>query len=153
MSAQSFGWARRGAVVLVLAASGALAACEQGSVSARSASLPASVGCTDAAALRQRAGDDRRRSADLKSDQAKIDTANQAAFLASLATIADLKCKVTAAGTADVDAALKRTLDSAHKATSTRGFYERSSGWTDANFMASEVIALLAQRIPNSASR
>lgn len=153
MPAQSFGWSRRVAVVVALAGSGALAACEQGSASARSASLPVSVGCADAADLRQRAGDDRRRSANLKSDQGKIDTANQAAFLASLATIADLKCKVTAAGTADVDAALKRALDAAHKATSTRSFYERSNGWTAANFMASEVIALLVQRIPAGPAR
>lgn len=129
---------------------GAVAACEQG---ARAADppLPSTVTCADAAELRQRASIDRRRSADLKSDQEKVDTANRAAFLASLATVADLKCKVTLAEAAIVDDALKRTLDAAHKATSTRSFYERSNAWSEANFMATEVIALLIQRIPGAA--
>jgi hypothetical protein len=140
------------AALLILLGIGAVAACEQGPRAA-APPLPSTVNCTDAADLRQRGSIDRRRSAELTSDQEKVDTANRAVFLASLATIADLKCKVTAADATEADVALQRTLDAARKATSTRGFYERSNAWTEANFTATEVIALLVKRIPNSTSK
>jgi hypothetical protein len=105
------------AAVVMFVALPALTACARQHVSAHSAAslLPpaTAVGCTDAPQLRQRALDDRRQSADLKSDQEKADTANRANFFASLATIAALKCKVTAV---EADEALIRALDAAQKA-------------------------------------
>jgi len=112
--------------------------------------VPTEVRCADAAQLRQGAADDRRRGAALKSDQQRISADNRANFFASLAVIADLKCKVTVV---EADEALRPALDAARKAETARGFYEAAHLWNHATFTASEVASLLTQRLPGGPSR
>jgi hypothetical protein len=57
--------------------------------------LPATVNCEDAAQLLDRATRNRRSIRERSSDQEKIDLANRARFIATLATSADLRCKVS----------------------------------------------------------
>jgi len=132
----------------------ALTACGSGCVGAGStvsqSPLPTSVSCTDASQLRQRALDDRLHVAELKSDQEKTSAGNRANFFASLAVIASLKCKVTVAA---ADEGLNKALDAARKAADTSSFYDRTKGWSDANFLASEAIALLVQQVPSQPSK
>jgi hypothetical protein len=111
--------------------------------------LPSAVSCTDAAQLRRRASDDRRRSAATSSDHEKIDTGNRAGFFASLAIVADLKCKVTLP---EADAALEPAFEAARAAQNSHSMYERAQKWSDASFIATEVIALLLQKLPASPS-
>ena len=106
---------------------------------------PAAVGCTDAARLKQRSIDDRRRSDELKSDHERIYIGNRAAFFASLAIVAELTCVVTLA---DAEASLTPALEAARKAESTRSMYERAFRWSEANFIASQVIARQIQQLP-----
>jgi hypothetical protein len=107
--------------------------------------VPAAVNCTDAPQLRQRALDDRRLSGQSSSDQDKINVGNRARFLASLAIVAELKCKVTLAA---ADDALQPALDAARKAQETPSFYERTVLWGEADFMATQVVAMLVQQLP-----
>lgn len=111
---------------------------------------PTAVACADAPQLRQRAVDDRRQAGELKSDQDKVYIGSRANFFASLAIIADLKCKVVLP---EADEALKPAFEAARKAESTRSFYERAIRWGEADFKASEVIALLVQRLPATPSK
>lgn len=110
---------------------------------------PTAVSCTDAPQLRQRAIDDRRQRAELDSDHERIYIGNRANFFASLAIVADLKCKVTLA---EVDEALKPAFEAARKAEATRSMYERALSWGEADFIATQVIALLVRQLPGPAS-
>ncbi len=126
-----------------------LAACGSGNEVAKDqpppSSAPTAVTCTDAPKLRQRAVDDRRRSDELTSDQEKIYVGNRASFFASLAIIADLKCRLTLA---EADEALKPAFEAARKAENTSSMYERAIRWGEASFMATQAAALLIQRLP-----
>jgi hypothetical protein len=136
-----------GAVALVVAC----AACGDGTEVGRdSPPAPTAVNCADAAGLRQRAVDDRGRSEESKSDQERISIGNRANFLASLAIIADLKCKVTLAA---ADEALKPAFDAARKAETSNSMYERAFRWGQADFIAAQVIAVLIQQLPAAASK
>src|SRR5688572_5120717 len=86
---------------------------------AHASPAPSSVNCADAAQLRQRALDDRRLNDETNSDQEKIVSGNRAIFYASLATVADLKCKVTLP---EADEALTPAFDAARKAEATNSF-------------------------------
>lgn len=135
-------------VPLGFAAGVALSACDSGN-EARAASapppLPTTVNCADAPQLRQRSADGRRRLDELTSDQEKISVGNRARFQASLAIIADLKCKVSAA---EADDALKPALEAARTAEASRSFYEGAVLWGEADFAATQVIALLIRQLP-----
>lgn len=100
---------------------------------ARASPAPTAVSCTDAPQLRQRAVDDRRLSDELKSDHERIYIGNRASFFASLAIIADLKCRVTLA---EADEALKPAFEAARKAEATRSMHERAFAWGKADFIA-----------------
>jgi len=100
--------------------------------------------------LRQRAVDDRRQSDELRSDHERIYVGNRAGFFASLAIIADLKCKVTPA---EADEALKPAFEAARKAEDTSSMYEMAFRWGEADFMATQVIALLVQQLPAPPSK
>ena len=132
----------------------AVAACcgaDQGvSASARSAPAPTAVSCADASDLRQRALDDRRQREETRSDQERIVAGSRATFFASLATIADLKCKVTLA---EADDALKPAFDAARKAEATSSFYERAAQWGEANYFAAQVVPMLTKELSAGPSR
>jgi hypothetical protein len=108
------------------------------------------VNCADAAQLRQRALDDRRRSDETNSDQEKIVSGNRATFYASLAIIADLKCQMTLP---EADEALQPAFDAARKAESTHSFYESAVWWGEAGFIATQVIPMLMKPVPAPASK
>ena len=110
------------------------------------APLPATVTCEDAGQLRDRATRDRDTSRTRSSDQAKVDLANRARFLAALATIADLKCKVPLP---DVDDILRRALDAGRDAEDARSFYARTLKWQEANFIADEAVDLMIKQLPS----
>jgi hypothetical protein len=112
--------------------------------------VPTSVGCQDAAQFRQRANDDRRDGARLKSDQGKVSTASRANFFASLAIVAELKCKVTLA---EADEAVRAALDTARKAEGARSFYDVVYLWGDADFKATEAASLLIRQLTASSSK
>jgi hypothetical protein len=131
------------ALTLVLATV-SLSACGT-AVSPAVSVTPTTVGCTDAARLKQQSIDDRRRSDELKSDHERIYIGNRAGFFASLAIVADLTCLVTLA---DAEASLTPALEAARKAETTRSMYERAFRWSEANFIASQVIAKQIQRLP-----
>src|SRR5688572_10454989 len=65
---------------------------------------PTLVNCGDAAELGETALEGRRQRDETSSDQEKVVASNRATYFASLAIIADLKCKVTLP---DADEALK----------------------------------------------
>ena len=129
---------------LVLATLVTATACTRTGANARPTSVPQSVACADASPLRQRAVDDRRKSEASKSDHEKIAVGSRASFFASLATTADLKCKVALA---EADEALKPALEAARKAEATSSTYERAQRWNEATFIATEVMALQIQRL------
>jgi hypothetical protein len=114
------------------------------------ATLPATVKCEDAGQLRDRATQHRRSSRERSSDQEKVDLANRARFIATLATIADLRCKVTLS---DADEILRRVLDAARDAESTGSFYERTLKWQDAGLIADEAVGLMINRLPSPAAK
>jgi hypothetical protein len=132
----------------------AIAACDAankgGSDSARPSPAPTAVNCADAPHLRERALDDRRRSDKTNSNQEKIVTGSRATFYASLAIIADLKCKVTLA---EADEALKPAFEAARKAEATRSFYERALQWGEAGFIATQVVPMLMKQLPAPSSK
>ena len=109
--------------------------------------VPTAVSCGDASQLRQHAVDERRRRAGQTSDQEKITIGSRASFLASLAIIAELKCRVTGS---NVDEVLKPAFAAAHKAEESDSFYERAVGWGDANAIATDAITVLTQQLPAS---
>lgn len=126
----------------------ALTACDGGNTTSDyppASPAPTAVSCADAPQLRQRAVDDRRQSDELDSDHERIYVGNRANFFASLAIIADLKCKVTLA---EADEALKPALEAARKAETTSSMYERASRWGEADFIAAQVITVLIQLLP-----
>ncbi len=114
------------------------------------ASLPATVNCEDSAQLRERAARDRRSSSERSSDQEKIDLASRARFVATLATIADLRCKVPLA---DAEEILRRALDAARGAEATASFYARTLKWQEAGLIADEAVALMIKGLPNPAAK
>ena len=130
---------------LALAAVVTLTACARTGFKPPSTVVPATVGCTDASQLRQRAVDDRRKSGASKSDHDKIVLGNRAGFFASLANIADLKCKVTISG---ADEVLKPGFAAARQAEVSRSTYERAQRWSEAAFIATEVVSQLIQQLP-----
>jgi len=148
MTRANCGGMRLLAVASTLVGVMSLAACEStneiASASARSVPAPTAVNCGDAPQLKQRALDDRRQSDETNSDQEKIVTRNRAVFYASLAIIADLKCRVTLA---EADDALKPAFDAARKAEATRSFYERAEHWGEAGFVATQAIPMLLQQL------
>ena len=108
--------------------------------------IPSTVGCTDASQLRQRSIDDRRQGQALSSDQAKLSVGNRAGFFASLAIIADLKCKgVTLA---QADEALNLALEAARSAANSSSFYRSALHWGEANYLVTQVAATLVDRLP-----
>ena len=111
---------------------------------------PTSVSCADAPQLKQQAVDDRRRSAGRSSDHEKIYIGTRANFFASLAILADLKCKVTLA---EADEALKPAFEAARKAEGTSSMYERALRWGEADFIAAQVAQLLIQQLPIPSSK
>ena len=106
--------------------------------------MPTVVNCGDAAHLRQRAADDRRRVDESRSDHERISIGSRANFLASLAVIADLKCKVSSAG---ADEALKPAFEAAQRAETNKSVYEKTRGFAEADFMAHQVIDSLIQQV------
>lgn len=130
---------------LTLAALVTLTACARTGANPPSTTVPTAVSCMDAPQLRQRATEDRRKSDTSKSDHDKIVMGNRAGFFASLANIADLKCKVKIP---EADEALKPAFEAARKAEVSRSTYERAQRWSEAAFIASEVTALQIQQLP-----
>jgi hypothetical protein len=114
------------------------------------APLPATVNCEDAAQLREQAARDRHSSSERRSDQDKIDLASRARFVATLATIADLRCKVPLA---EADESLRRALDAARAAEGAGSFYARTLKWQEAGFIADEAVGLMIKRLPNPAAK
>lgn len=114
------------------------------SASAGAAPAPTAVSCGDASALRQQALDARRQREETNSDQTRVVAGNRATFFASLATIAELKCKVTLP---EADEALKPAFDAARKAEATHSFYERAVHWSEASYIAAQAVPLLTQRL------
>ncbi|HET7155153.1 MAG TPA: hypothetical protein VFI87_07280 [Hyphomicrobiaceae bacterium] len=112
--------------------------------------VPTAVSCMDAPQLRQRAVGDRREIEKLKSDQARVVNGSRAGFLASLAIIADLKCRVISA---DADEALRPAFEAARRAEASDSFYERARMWGEASFIATQVIALLIRDLPAAPSK
>ena len=72
--------------------------------------------------------------------------ASRARFIATLATIADLRCKVSLT---DADEILPRALDAARAAEKTRSFYARTLKWQEADRIADEAVALMIKRLPS----
>jgi hypothetical protein len=137
---------------LITAALLVLVACEAGddSTSDIDASLPlTSVVCTDAPQLRQWSRDYRSQSDDVASDQRTITIGERANFFASLAIIADLKCRTTVV---EADEALASALEAARKAQDAPNFYTTAVSWGRANFAAAQVIDLLVQNLPAPAA-
>ena len=132
------------ALTLVLATTVSLSACGN-AISPAVSLTPTAVSCTDAARLKQQSIDDRRRADELKSDHERIYIGNRAGFFASLAIVADLTCLVTVP---NADTALSPALEAARKAEASRSMYERAFRWSEANFMASQVIARQIQQLP-----
>jgi hypothetical protein len=114
------------------------------------APLPATVNCEDAAQLRDRATRDRRSIRERSSDQEKIDLANRARFIATLATSADLRCKVSLS---DADEILRRALDAARDAENTGSFYARTLKWQEAGLIADEAVGRMIKRLPSPTAK
>ena len=106
--------------------------------------IPTAVNCGDAQQLNERARDDRRRALASSSDQERIYVGNRASFFASMATVADLKCRHTSAA---IDEALKPALEAARKAEASSSFYQRAVLWEEANFVVTQVTATLTQQL------
>jgi hypothetical protein len=98
----------------------------------------------DAPQLRQRAAEDRRRVDQSRSDHERISAGSRANFLATLAVIADLKCRVPHAEAEEV---LKLALAAARKAGATDSVYEKTRGFNEATFAATRAVELLTERL------
>ncbi len=133
-----------GFLVVSLAGLVAMTACDGAKSDSDYTPAPTAVNCADAPRLRQRALDDRGRSIETSSDQEKIVAGNRATFHASLAIIADLKCRVTLA---EADEALKPAFDAARKAEATSSFYERAVYWSEAGFIATQVVPMFLKQL------
>jgi hypothetical protein len=102
------------------------------------------VACGDAPALRDRALEHRRHGEVVTSDQERIVLGSRAALLASLATIADLRCVVTSAEADETMGPLFAAILTADGASS---FYQRTAALTDANFRATQAIEFLVREL------
>ena len=137
-------------LVLVLPILTSIAGCDgaqqlSGGISESSSSaIPTSVQCGNGGQLRQGAANDRRRVDESRSDHERISIGSRANFLASLAVIADLKCKVSSP---DVDDMLKPALEAARKADANTSVYERTRGFAGADFTAHQVIDSLVRQV------
>lgn len=109
------------------------------------APLPTAVNCTDASRLKVDASGARRHIAVQTGDRAKIISGNRAKFIASLAVIAELRCKTSAR---EVDGLLQKALEIGRAAEANRSEYEAARGWTEADLLAAEAIALLISQLP-----
>ena len=107
--------------------------------------IPAAIVCADNATLRQQAAEDRRRSEAATSDQQKILLGSRANFVASLGLIAELNCR----GIRAADDALKSVLDAARSADSAKSFYQRARQWSEAGFLATQLVQTLLQQLPS----
>ena len=110
-------------------------------------SVPTAVNCADAPMLTQRAAEDRHGMGDVRSDQEKLLIGSRANFVAALALLAELKCRVVPR---DADDALKPALEAARMADATDGFYEKAHWWSEAGFIATQVVRGLIQQLPAS---
>jgi hypothetical protein len=138
-------------LLLISAALFVTAACTQGeAVGASVPPLPTTVSCAEAPRLKQDAANARRGTGAVTGDRAQIINGNRAKFLASLAAIAQLKCKANAA---EVDALLGKALEVGHVAGTTNSQYEAAQRWTEADLIATDAIALLISQLPASTSR
>jgi hypothetical protein len=137
---------------LVQAALVAVVGCGSGekATSARADPVPTAVSCTDAPQLKQRALDDRRLSGEQKGDRAKIIIGSRAKFLASLAIVADLKCRINVA---EADALLGKALDAVRAAETPSSEYEAAIRWVEADLIVADAVALLISRLPAPLSR
>jgi hypothetical protein len=134
-------------LLLISAALFAAAACAPAgeATGTSSAPLPTTVNCGDASTLKAQAADARRDIAEQKGDRAKIIKGNRAKFLASLAVVAELRCKASAG---EVAALLEKALEVGRVAETTRSEYEAAREWTEADLVATEAITLLASQLP-----
>jgi hypothetical protein len=82
-------------------------------------------------------------------DRAKI-SGNRARFLASLAVVAELRCKVPAR---EVDGLLQKALELGRVAEATQSEYAAARRWTEADLVAAEAIALRVSQLPAPPSR
>ena len=144
-------------LLLVLAVPTSIAGCDGThtaslEIAAESASsaIPTGVTCGNAPELRQRAANDRSRVGASRSDHERISVGSRANFLATLAVIADLKCRVTHAEADDV---LKLAFEAARKAEATDSVYEKTRGFNEANFAATRAVELLAERLAGPATK
>lgn len=139
-------------VLLVQAALLAAAGCGSAgeTVRADGSRVPTAVMCSDAPQLRQQALDERRRTAELKSDRGRIISGNRAKFFASLATIAELTCAVA---TIPVDEDVRNALDAARAAEATSSEYDAAINWAEADLIASDVVARLVSQLSRQPSR
>jgi hypothetical protein len=117
---------------------------------ADAAPMPMTATCADASQLNDQAVDARRRSTGVTGDRAKIISGSRAKFLASLAAIAQLKCRTDVPET---DAMLGRALEVARVAQTTSSEYEAAIRWIEADLIAADAIALMISQIPASPSR
>ena len=122
----------------------ASAACDRAKADSDHSPAPTTVNCADAPQLRQRALDDRRRSIEMSGDQEKVIAGNRATLYASLAVIADLKCRVTLA---EADEALKPAFDAIRKAEAPGSFYEQTVRWNEAGFIATQVVQIFLKQL------
>lgn len=139
---------RVGSLSVAVAVLFGITACDGGN-EARTANpplapTPTAVSCGDAPKLRQRAADERRRSDEVKSNQEKVTLGTRAGYLASLAIVADLKCRVTSS---EADETLKPAFEAARKAEAAGSFYERAVRWGEADYIATQVAATLIQQL------
>jgi hypothetical protein len=107
--------------------------------------IPTTVNCTDLSQLQERAVDARRRSIDAHGDRAQIIAGSRAKFAASLASIAQLKCRTSVP---EADAVLGKALDIARSAGATRSEYETALRWIEADLVASDALALMLDQVP-----
>jgi hypothetical protein len=97
--------------------------------------------------LRQRAANERRQVAETTSDQARIVGGSRASFYMSLASVADLKCRVAST---DADAALNVALTAARRAAAAGTFYASAVRWTEAGVAASQAVSTFIGQLPAS---
>jgi hypothetical protein len=134
-------------LMVTTAALGSAMACGQAEEEfvADATPIPTTVNCADVSQLTEQAADGRRRSTEGTEDRARIIAGGRASFMASLATIAQLKCR---ASVAEADVKLEEALVAARGAGTTTGQYEAAHRWNEAALLAGDAIALLVGQIP-----
>jgi hypothetical protein len=113
--------------------------------SAQASVVPAAVVCSDADRLEQRAAAGRREAESLAGDHAKTVAGNRANFFAALAAVAALTCR---APLADAGPVLEQALAAARQAETTGSDFARAQRWSDANYLTTQVVHRLIQRLP-----